>query len=148
MSIYDLRQEMRVYVFGNGNTSFDDFTRDYGKSLSRALFLAKVKPVSFIVCDYKGVDTLTMEYLKTLTEDVSVYHMGKHPRYYPATFGTKVDMWKRVGGFENDAQRDSAAIDACTHFIAYDFNSTPTRKSGTKRNIERCIELEKVWITV
>ena len=141
-------KEMKVFVFGNGNTSFDTFVKIYGKALSRALFLGKTQPVSFIVGDFRGVDTLAMEYLKTITEEVSVYHMGKSLRYFPSTFGTKAGQWKMVGGFENDGQRDSAAINACTHFIAYDFNSSPTRKTGTQRNIERCIELEKVWITV
>lgn len=148
MSIYDLDQEMKVYVFGNGNTSFEDFTRNYAKALSRAFFLGKVRPVSFIVGDFKGVDTLTMEYLKTLTENVSVYHMGVTPRYYPTTYGTKVAQWKKVGGFVTDRHRDTAAIEACTHYIAYDINSTLTRISGTKWNIDRCNELKKVWITV
>jgi hypothetical protein len=39
--------------------------------------------------------------------------------------------------------RDEAAIEACTHFLAHDINSDENRKSGTQRNIERCLELGK-----
>ncbi len=135
---------MIIYIFGNGNIGFQDFIWLYGKSLHKVL--STHPEASFIVCDYKGVDTLAMEYLKTHTRNVSVYHVGSSPRYFPSIYKTNASKWKKVGRFESDEQRDDAAIDACTHFMGWDFNSNETRRSGTLRNIESCQELKKVWI--
>ena len=99
--------------------------------------------MNFLVGDFRGVDTLVMEYLKCRTSNVRVYHVGVQPRYLPDKFRTKVSQWELVGGFTSDEERDSAAIETCTHFLAYDANSNHARKSGTLRNIERCLELGK-----
>lgn len=135
---------MKVYVFGNGNISFDDFTKHYAKVITNCL---KQDNVGFIVCDFKGGDTLTMELLKCSTANVSVYHIAEKPRYIPDKYRTKVSSWEVVGGFENDEQRDFAAIENCTHFIAIDFNSNEKRKSGTQANIELCESLGKIRLT-
>jgi hypothetical protein len=134
---------MIIYVFGNGNIRFDLFSYPYEYYLR--YYLTR-KDVHFIVCDFKGVDTLVMELLKTETENVSIYFMGEKPRYLPDRFNTKVTKWKSVGGFSSDDERDNAAIKACTHFLAIDFNTDSKRKSGTQRNIERCLELGKIAI--
>ena len=131
---------MKIYVFGNGNISFDDFTKHYVEVITNCL---KQDDVSFIVCDFKGVDTLTMELLKCSSANVSIYHIADKPRYMPDKYRTKVSSWEIVGGFENDRQRDLAAIENCTHFIATDFNSNEKRKSGTQANIELCESLGK-----
>lgn len=134
---------MKVYVFGNGNISFGDFIGYYEVHLRS---LVAISGTSFIVCDFRGVDTLTMEFLKSETENVSIYHIGDRPRYIPDRFRTKVSQWEFVGGFKTDIERDSAAIENCTHFLAIDFNSDEARKSGTKRNIEKCLALRKINI--
>ena len=134
---------MKVYVFGNGNINFGDFICCYEAHLRNLV----AKPGShFIVCDFRGVDTLTMELLKSETENVSIYHIGDRPRYIPDRFRTKVSQWEFVGGFKTDLERDSAALENCTHFLAIDFNSDEVRKSGTKRNIEKCLALGKINI--
>ncbi len=134
---------MKIYVFGNGNINFSDFRSCYVIHLRNLL----VKPDSqFIVCDFRGVDTLTMEFLKSETKNVSIYHIGDRPRYIPDRFRTKVSQWELVGGFPSDIERDSAAIESCTHFLATDFNSDERRKSGTQRNIENCLALGKIKI--
>jgi len=92
------------------------------------------------------VDTLTLELLKCSTEKVRVFHVGERPRYLPDTYRTLVARWTLVGGFLSDGARDAAAIDACTHFLAHDVNSDAQRKSGTLRNIERCLALGKVRV--
>lgn len=130
---------MRIFVFGNGNLPFRLFVAQYIPHL----LSATADGAKFIVCDYRGVDTLTMEYLKTKTPNVTVFHMLAQPRYWPATFLTQASDWLRVGGFESDRERDDAAIEACTHFLAYDINSDAGGKSGTQKNIERCLELGK-----
>jgi hypothetical protein len=134
---------MKVYVFGNGNINFGDFICCYEAHLRNLV----AKPGShFIVCDFRGVDTLTMELLKSETGNVSIYHIGDRPRYIPDRFRTKVSQWEFVGGFKTDLERDSAAIENCTHFLAIDFNSDEVRKSGTKRNIDKCLALGKINI--
>ncbi len=134
---------MRVYIFGNGNIKFTDFVDLYLKPIKRLL---QGDHVEFIICDFRGVDTLAMEYLKSESENVSIIHMGEKPRYLPDKYRTKVSQWKLIGGFEDDRSRDNYAIDSCTHFIATDFNSDEKKTSGTLRNIELCQSLNKLKI--
>ena len=137
-------QTMNVYyIFGNGNISWADFQSLYAGQL---LALAADPAHAFIVGDFRGVDTLALELLKTLTPRVSLYHVGERPRYMPDAFRTQVTHWTVVGGFASDAERDRAAITACTHFLAIDFNSDAKRTSGTQKNIVRCLELGKVRV--
>jgi len=133
---------MHLYVFGNGNLSFPAFLELYGEPLDRLL----ERELRVLVGDFRGVDTLVMEYLKCATANVRVYHVGERPRYLPDAFRTMVSRWELVGGFDSDGARDAAAIAACSHFLAHDFNSDAKRKSGTLRNIERCLELGKTRI--
>ena len=135
---------MNIYIFGNGNISFPDFKTHYEQILN--LYLDN-EHATFIVCDFKGVDTLTMELLKCSAANVTIYHVADKPRYLPDKFKTKVNSWTIKGGFENDEQRDLQAINACTHFIATDFNSNNKRKSGTLKNIELCEKLNKIKLT-
>lgn len=134
---------MYLYVFGNGNLSFSGFLKYYYEPLSR---LEYGSDLHFIVCDFRGVDTMAMEYLKCSTPYVRVFHVGERPRYLPDKYGTMVNQWELVGGFRSDAERDASAMAACTHFLAFDFNSNAQRKSGTQRNIERCVELGKARV--
>ncbi|MFB9079482.1 hypothetical protein ACFFLS_06315 [Flavobacterium procerum] len=132
---------MNIYIFGNGNISFDDFRKHYETVILKYF---DQNDVNFLVCDFKGTDTLAMELLKCNTPNVSVFHIGERPRYMVDKFKTKAGSWKIIGGFENDEQRDAAVIENCTHFIAVDFNSDQKRKSGTQKNIERCEQLGKI----
>ncbi|MBL3658642.1 hypothetical protein [Fulvivirga sediminis] len=133
---------MIVYIFGNGNIKYSDFEEFYLKLIKR---LAN-ENVQFIVCDFRGVDTLIMEYLKCETEKVTIIHIGEKLRYLPDKYKTKVSQWKIKGGFEDDKSRDNYAINICTHFIAKDFNSNKNRISGTQKNIELCQSLNKIKI--
>ncbi|TAE50745.1 MAG: hypothetical protein EAZ44_04895 [Cytophagia bacterium] len=131
---------MKIYVFGNGNISFSDFKMYYEQIMIRYV---GNENVSFLVGDFRGVDTLTMEFLKCDSANVTVYHVGDKPRYLPDKFKTKVNNWIILGEFQNDEERDLEAINQCTHFIAMDFNSDKKRKSGTQKNIEICEKLGK-----
>lgn len=135
---------MNIYLFGNGNLSFTDFLQLYGEPIKQIGFGAEIH---FTVGDFRGADTLAMEFLKCETPNVSVYHVGKNPRYLPDGFKTMVDKWNLVGGFSSDADRDNAAIENCTHFLAFDFNSDESRKSGTQKNIIKCLELKKIRLS-
>ena len=130
---------MQLFIFGNGNTSLEDYMQKYYPCLQ-----ALSSNVEFLVCDFRGVDTLSMEYLKTKSSKVSVYHIGEKPRYLPAHYRTKVSSWQLFGGYETDQERDMAAISNCTHFLAFDFNVSSKRKSGTATNIEKCLQLGKI----
>ena len=134
-------QIKNIYIFGNGNISFDDFKFHYEEVINRNLH---DEHVTFLLCDFRGTDTLTMELLKCASANVSVYHIGEKPRYLPDKFKTHVGSWKIIGGFENDAQRDLELINECTHFIAVDFNSDEKRISGTQKNMELCEKLGKI----
>lgn len=132
---------MKIYIFGNGNTTFENFQEYYLKPIEKII---EKKEIEFILCDFRGVDTLTMEYLKAKTNNVTLLHIGDKPRYIPDKYKTKVSSWNIIGNFENDNLRDDYAIERCTHFIAKDFNSNKDRKSGTQKNIEKCIEKNKI----
>jgi hypothetical protein len=133
--------KMIVYVFGNGNTSFEDFQKEYVSILKD---LEYNENLSFVLGDFRGIDTLIMEYLKTKTRNVTVFHVGNKPRYFPDKFKTYTKDWKLKGGFKTDLKRDNAAINECTHFLAEDYNSDENRKSGTLKNIERSQLLNKI----
>lgn len=133
----------RIFIFGNGNISFNSFIQYYAQPLSDVLTESEV---SIIVCDFRGVDTLIMELLKTETEKVSIYHIGERSRYKPDTFKTKANNWQFVGNFNSDKERDDKAIEDCTHFLAIDFNSDSKRQSGTSKNIDKCLKLGKIRI--
>lgn len=126
---------MLLYVFGNGNLGFDVFTQRYVPALESALEAHS----GFIVCDFRGTDTLTMEWLKTRTENVEVLHVGERPRYLPDKYRTRVSAWTVSGGFSSDAERDEAALQRSTHVLAVDFNSDARRRSGTAKMLERAV---------
>ncbi|MNE69937.1 hypothetical protein D3C80_1656950 [compost metagenome] len=87
-----------------------------------------------------------MEFLKCQTPNVTIYHIGEKPRYAPDKFKTQVGNWNFIGGFSSDKERDLQAMDDCTHFLAYDFNSDSKRKSGTATNIGLCHEKSKTFL--
>jgi len=132
---------MNIFIFGNGNLSFDDYLKYYKEPL---LEIFKKNNPHFIVCDFRGTDTLTMELLKSLTPNVTILHIGDKPRYIVDKFKTEVSQWNIKGGFKDDLERDTYAINSCTHFIAFDFNSDEKRKSGTLKNIELCLIKNKI----
>lgn len=132
----------KIYVFGNGNLSWEKFNQFYIERLKEF----DLSECEFIMGDFCGVDTLMMEYLKDKSEKVSVLHIGQKPRYFANTFKTKAEKWEIKGGFTSDLERDNYAISNCTHFLAIDFNSDEKRKSGTTKNIEKCLNLDKIKI--
>lgn len=132
----------KIFVFGNGNLSWENFHRFYIDPLKETM----VSECEFIIGDFTGIDTMMMEYLKDKTENVTIIHMKDRPRYFVNTFRNKTSKWKTVGGFISDAERDEFGISNCTHFLAVDFNSDETRKSGTLKNSEKCLSLNKIRI--
>lgn len=135
---------MKLFVCGNGNIPFFTFIEKYINPIEK-LYLEN-DDIEFILCEFRGLDTLMLEYLKTLTPNVTVLHMGYKPRYKPDEFRTYVKKWIFIGGYTSNYQRDMAAIDMCTHFLAYDINSDEHRISGTYKNIRQCLSVGKIQI--
>jgi hypothetical protein len=80
---------MHLYVFRNGNLSFRDFLEIYAEPLGR---LQHDRALRVLVCDFRVVDALVMEYPKCSTANVRVYHVGDRPRYLPDAFRTLVSQ--------------------------------------------------------
>lgn len=130
----------RIYVFGNGNISWERFHQFYIEPLQGIA----LSDCEFFIGDFSGTDTLMMEFLKDKTEKVTVLHIGQKPRYTVNTFNTRAASWNIKGGFSSDRERDQFAIDRCTHYLAADFNSDEKRISGTQKNMEQCFALQKI----
>ena len=132
---------MRVFIFGNGNLSFENFQLHYQTVLDG---LTYDDDLHFVLGEFRGADILALEYLKTRSANVTLLHMRDRPRYLPDKFRTMVRNWEIVGGFKNDLARDEAATERCTHFLGVDFNSDEKRVSGSQKNINRCLGLGKI----
>ncbi|WP_143883054.1 hypothetical protein [Chryseobacterium binzhouense] len=132
----------KIYVSGNGNVSWEKFQQFYIELLKKF----NLDECEFIIGDFSGTDTLMMEFLKDKTENVTILHVGKRPRYFANSFKTKAEKWKIIGGFTSNYERDTFGIDLCTHFLAVDFNTDEKRKSGTLKNIEKCFALNKIKV--
>lgn len=132
----------KIYIFGNGNISFEDFQKHYVEVIRKTFDINN----EYIVCDFRGTDTLVQEFLKNLTTKVTILHIGDKSRYYVDKYKTFADKWKYIGGFKSDSERDNVCIDMCTHFIAMDFNSDEKRKSGTLKNLENLKHLNKIQL--
>jgi hypothetical protein len=79
--------------------------------------------------------------------NVTLLHIGDKPRYIPDKYKTKVNDWTVIGNFKSDIERDEYAIEHCTHYLAYDFNSDVNRISSTLKNISKLNELNKQILT-
>lgn len=130
----------KIYLFGNGNTSFEFFIEYYKPIIDKAL----ANDFHFIVCDFRGLDVMVLEYLKDKTSNVTLLHCFDKPRYVPDKFKTFVSKWEIKGGFSCDKERDNFAISECSHFFAIDLNSNETRESGTLKNINTLKMLGKM----
>ena len=130
----------KIYVFGNGNLSWEDFHRLY----LEPLHTIEISECEFLIGDFRGTDVMMMEFLKNKTAKVTILHVGERPRYFADTFNTQAGNWKKIGGFRSDGERDQQGIAMCTHFLAIDFNSDEKRISGTQKNIKKCLALQKI----
>lgn len=132
----------KIYVSGNGNVTWENFHQFYIEPLKKL----NLSEYEFIIGDFSGTDTLMMEFLKNKSENVTIIHVGTRPRYFANSFKTMTGRWKIIGGFSSDYERDQFGIEHCTHFLAADFNTDEKRKSGTLKNIEKCLSLNKIAI--
>jgi hypothetical protein len=122
--------DLHIFITGHGNLSVSHFFDHY------VPILEAHENAHFHLCDFRGCDTLTMEFLKTLSTRVTIYHIGDFPRYKPDVWRTKVSSWTIKGGYTSDQDRDIAALSPCDHILALDLHSTPERLSGVGRNLK------------
>ena len=134
---------MKLFICGNGNIPFDTFLEKYIEPIERLCDEIDIDDIEFILCEFRGLDILMLEYLKTKSKNVTVLYMRNNPRYKPDEFRTFVKEWHFIGEYSSNLERDLAAIDMCTHFLAYDTNSDHNRMSGTLKNIKKCLSLGK-----
>lgn len=97
----------KIYVSGNGNVTWENFHQFYIEPLKKL----NLSEYEFIIGHFSGTDTLMMEFLKDKSENVTILHVGKKPRYFANLFKTKAEKWKIVGGFTSDYERDQFGIE-------------------------------------
>lgn len=116
--------EKVVFIFGHGDVTEKEFEKYYKFKIDKAVSLN----YSFLICDYKGADTLAQDYLKNYNK-VTVFHMFENPRY-------KANIsWKTIGGFQTDLERDSYGTFNSNYDIY--FVRKGREKSGTMNNVKR-----------
>jgi hypothetical protein len=125
---------MKIYVFGNGTCSFKNFVKHYTP------LLEEYAEHQWILCDFRGLDTLAQEWLKTVSSNVTIVHCFEQPRYLADKSLELVKDWIIKGGFQSDKERDDWCINECDAFIAFDF--VENRKSGTKKLIEKLTKIK------
>ena len=131
---------MKLFLFGNGNISFNFFLEYYVPIINKAI----ENDLSFIVGDFRGSDVLIQEYLKDKTRKVEIYHCFDSPRYLADKFKTKVSSWMIKGGYATDLERDRAMINGCNFYFGVDLNSDHKRESGTLKNLKALSTTAKI----
>lgn len=130
-----------IFITGNGNISYELFEKHY------ISILKKFDPNfehKYIVSDFRGTDTLAMEWLKTKTKNVTICCKGLAPRYMPDTFKTYVKNWKVVNCLKNNRGCDEYMLTNCNYLLGYDQNTDSNRISGTMHNLMRAKRMKKI----
>lgn len=124
------RKDNTYFISGHRNITEDQFLA-YKETISKTL--ENNPDAMFVVGDYCGADIMAQNFLlDELNLDpskITVYHMFDTPR------NINPRVINKVGGFENDEERDAAMTYASSNDIAYVFDHT--KWSGTGQNILR-----------
>ena len=125
-------QKTRAFISGHRDLTLAEFMDHYAPEIDRAVALGH----RIVVCDYKGADLMTQEYLLMKRyHNVVVAHMFESPRNLAADFNT-------VCGFKSDEERDAW----CTANTDYDIAWSRKPGSGTERNLIRRREATHVAV--
>ena len=123
---------MKTYfISGHGNLTFEEWLVFYKPLIDKAL----ESESNFILGEFRGTDTLTMEYLKNKTTKVTVTHCFENPRYKVDTIGLASKKWIYIGNFQNDLERDTFMTENSDEDIAWVREGR--ERSGTAKNINR-----------
>lgn len=121
------------FIFGHGDITKEEFDLHYIPYINKGISLNH----TFIVCDYKGADTMAQEYLNFIQYNkVIIYHMFEKPRVQSNI------LWETKGGFISDDERDSKCTLESNYDIAY--LKINREKSGTAKNINRRKRLDDI----
>lgn len=124
------------FISGHGDVTHEEFNKRYKPQINKAI----KKGAKFIVGDFRGADTMAIDYLYWLgsysgdleyyipAEDITVYHMFESPR-------CRVYNFKTAGGFKSDEDRDSEMTRVSHEDILWIREGR--EKSGTAKNKAR-----------
>ncbi|MGI9581363.1 hypothetical protein ACR1PO_09135 [Chryseobacterium sp. RRHN12] len=68
----------KIYVFGNGNISWDNFHRFYIEPIKEC----NLSECEFLIGDFTGTDTLMMEFLKDKTSNVTILSYRRETKIF------------------------------------------------------------------
>lgn len=121
------------FISGHRDISREEFIQYYAKPITQHVL--NEPNAKYVVGDYHGVDVMAQNLLNSFVEsgiidkdNITVYHMFTSPRNNP-------HMFKTIGGFTNDEDRDCAMTMASHEDIAW--VRSGKKGSGTDQNIER-----------
>lgn len=116
-----------IFISGHLDLTNAEFVEHYAPRIDAACKSGDT--VAFHVGDARGADAMAQEFLESRRAPVFVYHMFEKPRNL---YG---QLFKVIGGFTSDEERDAAMTAASTEDIAW---VRPGReKSGTAKNLAR-----------
>lgn len=125
---------MKYFISGHRDLTVEEFNSLYVPVI---LDILKEDPTcEFVVGDYQGVDSMAQEYLASMVDKVTVYHMFDSPR------NLINPNFKTIGGFTSDEERDAAMTKDSDRDIA--FVRKGKRNSGTAQNIVRRYEFSSI----
>lgn len=131
---------MIYFVSGHGDLTQEEFDKYYLPIITD--IISTDEDAQFIVGDYKGCDTLTIEFLTTWfpRRKLSIYHIGEKSRVIVTTDDgessvTRAKNVHYIGGFKSDEERDAAMTAASDDDICY--VRLGKEISGTGRNLLR-----------
>jgi hypothetical protein len=123
---------MKTYfISGHGNTSFEEWELHYKSLIDKAL----ANDSNFILGEFRGVDIISMEYLKNKTSKVTVTHCFENPRHKVDVIDLPSKYWTYVGNFQSDLERDTFMTENSDEDIAWIREGR--ERSGTAKNIKR-----------
>lgn len=126
-------QVTTYFISGHRDITKEEFEKNYCPIIDDIVKSNLPANIRFIMGDYHGADYMSQHYLVEVLnfppERICVYHMGKKPM----NIHPKID--NRVGGFNNDEERDSAMTRDSHIDVAFVRNHN--KWSGTGANILR-----------
>jgi hypothetical protein len=123
---------MKTYfISGHGNTTFEEWELHYKPLIDKALS----NDSCFILGEFRGVDIISMEYLKNKTPKVTITHCFENPRYKVDAIDLPSKFWTYIGNFQSDLERDTFMTENSDEDIAWIREGR--EKSGTAKNIKR-----------
>jgi hypothetical protein len=129
-----------VAITGHGTLTIEEFLSYYKPKIDY-----HIKQNShFRVGDFRGCDTITLEYLKDKTSNVTVYHQSDKPKINIDTYNLLSKNWKYSGNYKTFEESDLFMISGIDDIIGW---VNPNQiNTFTERNINLFNSLTKTQI--